>query len=327
MKLKLSSRPYEISTGKVILYPKSELTIIANLTTIFSLIILLIILIISSYIHALAITVVIPLFAGAVVLYIYGAQQLVFDTATKEIHRKTFFKDKYLCGFSDVSHIELIIHPGYNIGHYRCFLKRYPKGMGIKLSVNYKEDDKYFTELSSKVIPILLSVIPDDGEELVIPPTTIHDVVFFRRAGNCIFEYKYLDYPSFLTVLLISAVFMLLTIFTELHHFFFVQLLPLIMLFRFSRIIIDRREKMIHTSFWWGLLRRKFSYAQIYMLGVASSKTQDGLLKGTSIYAIMKNDAKYLLLKKMLMEERVPRLIQEIEVLLKDDPKGGDCTV
>jgi len=215
----------------------------------------------------------------------------------------------------------MIIHPGYNISHFRCFLKMAPNGMGIKLTVNFKEDDQYFVALSQSVIPILLSIIPDDEEELVIPPKTIHDTVFFRRIGNRLFIYKYIDYPAFFVVLIVFIIFFLLPLFAGSYYYLLLLLIPIFMLMRRSSVIIDRERRSVFTSFWWGMVKRHFSYTDIKTLGVAIHNTRGGFLGGSTIFALNNNGSPSLIIKKMLMEERIPRLLQEIEVLTKHSGK------
>jgi len=83
MKLKFSSKPFDIQSDKVVLYPKSELTFIANLALKFAIIVLVLVVTITKDVHML-VAFFFPLFTGAVILYIYGAQELVFDIKKKK---------------------------------------------------------------------------------------------------------------------------------------------------------------------------------------------------------------------------------------------------
>lgn len=316
MKLKLSSRPFDFRPEKIILYPKSELTFVANLTMIFAIAILVAGIATREYVYTLG-GVFSLLFIGAVILYIYGAQSLIFDTRRQEIHRKTFFRDKYLCGFSDISHIELIVHPGYDIAHYRCFLKKEPNGKGIKMSVNFKDDDKDFISMTQTAIPALMVILFSDAGEFVLPKATTDDTVFFRKIGNNVFCHRYMDYPAFFMVISTFILFYFLPLITGSYHFFILMIIPAILLYLQSWIIIDRNRRLILTSSWWGFDKKRIPYTDLRILGIESHGSREGMLGGTSIYAIMKDGSPHLIIKKMLMEERAPRLIQEIEVLTK----------
>ncbi|RXK83139.1 hypothetical protein [Filimonas effusa] len=271
------------------------------------------------------------LLAILVFFFLGGFTYICFDRNTGKMQKMLFgFIPVRTISFDKLYKVNIVTHNagGFN---YKIFTKANKYGRGTVISSGYsKATDRNAVAFSTEVIPLIHQYLDFADPLPAEQPVTIHEYHYFTEAGGV---YQLKANPTGTLILGLACLFVGIhemtplawlqntSTFGKLIVVIFPTLLGIIFISAaFTKITLDTNTRIIERKSPIGINAHRYNFSEFVNFQTIR-KTYNGVYTGTDVIMYFQkegsNKQKALLISSLRNTQKIERLIQEIESIMK----------